>query len=149
MKLTMKLGALIVITAMASACGRDDEPATEVPAAAAPAANASTPVGFIEIDGRKWTVIADVRCSVMPGPVVSIAGHAAEDKDTRIVVDFKLPDGPTGVSVVPSNGSTEWNAEYAMNFEITRKQVRGAGYFAGTRAGSTRQAQGRFEITCP
>ena len=147
MKKTRIFGALLVITSLASGCGRGGD---AEPAAAAPEpAKSSAPVGFIEIDGQRWNVVADVQCSVLPGPVVSIAGHAAEDKGTEIVVDFKLPDGPTGVSVVPSNGSTRWDAEYAMNFEITRKQVRGAGYFAGTLRGGTRQAEGRFEITCP
>lgn len=146
MNVIKPLAALCAITLMATGCGRDEE---------APAANGDdkvaqgpAPAGFIEIDGRTWTVVPDVQCLVAPGPTVSIAGHAAEDKDTKIVVDFNLPNGPTGVSVTPSNGTTEWNAEATMNFEISRNTVKGAGYFAGSLRGSLRQAQGRFEITC-
>tara|TARA_R110002020_G_scaffold86363_4_gene212770 strand:+ start:1924 stop:2367 length:444 start_codon:yes stop_codon:yes gene_type:complete len=146
MKRIKPFAALFVIVSMASGCGQGDEASSSAQPAAAPAA--PSPAGFIEIDGQTWTVVPDVQCSVFPGPVVSIAGHAAEDKGTEIVVDFNLPDGPTGVSVVPSNGTTEWHAESAMNFDITGKRVRGAGYFAGSLRGATRQAQGRFEITC-
>src|SRR5690606_2043188 len=112
MKPIKPLAALFVIVSVATGCGRGDE----APAAAeAPqAASAQTPAGVIEIDGQTWNVMTDVQCMVAPGPVVAIAGHAAEDKGTEIVVDFNLPDGPTGVSVVPSNGSTEWHAESAM-----------------------------------
>ena len=146
MKPMKPLAALFVIASMATGCGQGDQaPASAQPPAAAPE---PAPAGFIEIDGQTWTVVPDVQCSVFPGPVVAIAGHAAEDKGTEIVVDFNLPDGPTGVSVIPSNGTTEWHAESAMNFDITGKRVRGAGYFAGSLRGATRQAQGRFEITC-
>ena len=146
MKLIKPFAALFVIVSMATGCGRGEEAASSAqPPAAAPE---PAPAGFIEIDGRTWTVVPDVQCSVFPGPVVAIAGHAAEDKGTKIVVDFNLPDGPTGVSVIPSNGTTEWHAESAMNFDITGKRVRGAGYFAGSLRGAMRQAQGRFEITC-
>lgn len=146
MKPMKPLAALFVIVSMATGCGQGDQaPASAQAPAAAPE---PAPAGFIEIDGQTWTVVPDVQCSVFPGPVVSIAGHAAEDKGTEIVVDFSLPDGPTGVSVIPSNGTTEWHAESAMNFDITGKRVRGAGYFAGSLRGATRQAEGRFEITC-
>ena len=146
MKRIKPFAALFVMVSMATGCGQGDEApaAAEAPEAAA----APTPSGFIEIDGQTWNVITDVQCMVAPGPVVAIAGHAAEDKGTEIVVDFNLPDGPTGVSVIPSNGSTEWHAESAMNFGITGKRVRGAAYFAGSLRGAMRQAQGRFEITC-
>lgn len=145
-KTIKSFGVLCAIALMAAGCGRGDQAPASAQSPAA--ARAPTPAGFIEIDGQTWTVVPDVQCSVFPGPVVSIAGHAAEDKGTEIVVDFNLPDGPTGVSVVPSNGTTEWHAESAMNFDITGKRVRGAGYFAGSLRGATRQAQGRFEITC-
>ena len=146
MKLIKPFAALFVIVSMATGCGRGEE-ASSSAQAPAPAPEPA-PAGFIEIDGQTWTVVPDVQCNVFPGPVVAIAGHAAEDKGTEIVVDFNLPDGPTGVSVVPSNGTTEWHAESAMNFDITGKRVRGAGYFAGSLRGAMRQAQGRFEITC-
>lgn len=148
MKLSKPLGTMLLTASLATGCGQPDPapPAAE-PDAEAPA-TALAPAGFIEIDGKKWTVVADVRCSVKPGPVVSIVGHAAEDEGTRIVVEFDAGGGPTGVSVVPSNGTTEWHAEHAMNLEIVRKQVKGAGYFAGTLRGGTRQAEGRFDINC-
>lgn len=140
------LAALCAIAVITTGCGRDeDAPAT---AGGESVAQAPAPAGVIEIDGRTWSVVADEQCLVAPGPRVSIAGHAAEDEGTEIVVNFNLPDGPTGVSVVPSNGTTEWNAEATMNFEISRNTVKGAGYFAGSLRGSLRQAQGRFEITC-
>jgi hypothetical protein len=150
MKLTTTVGALVVIISMATGCRQSGEPepaAAGGPVAPAPA-QAPAPAGVIEIDGKTWTVMADVQCSVFPGPVVSIAGHAAEDEGIEIVVDYNGTEGPTGVSVIHPDGSVEWNAAHTMNFEIERQRVKGAGYFIGTLGGDTRQAEGRFDINC-
>ncbi|WP_374602583.1 hypothetical protein [Arenimonas sp.] len=140
--------ALCALALVTAGCGKDGEAPARSGTEPVFQAQPQAPVGHIEIDGQIWNVITDVQCSVAPGPTVAIAGHAAGDEGTEIVVDFNLPNGPTGVSVVPSDGSTEWHAESAMNFDITGKTVKGTGYFAGSLRSSLRQAQGRFEITC-
>ncbi|HEX5693820.1 MAG TPA: hypothetical protein VFY00_04275 [Arenimonas sp.] len=92
--------------------------------------------------------MADVQCSVGPGPVVSIAGHAAEDEAVEIVVDYHGTEGPTGVSVTKPGGTVDWTAYASMNFQIERQRVQGAGYFTGTMRGIQKQAHGRFDIDC-
>ncbi|MAL03135.1 MAG: hypothetical protein CL625_02505 [Arenimonas sp.] len=146
MNLIKLLAALCAITLMASGCGRDEEPAV-APSGGAEA-QAPAPAGVIEIDGRTWNVVADVQCSVMPGPVVSIAGHAAEDEAVEIVIDYNGAEGPTGVSVTKPDGTVDWTAYASMNFQIERKRVQGAGYFTGTTRGVQKQAEGRFDVDC-
>ena len=152
MKKATVLSALIVIVSLAAACSRSDEsaagldgsPPGQTPATPQP----PTPHGVIEIDGRTWNVVADVQCSVMPGPVVSIAGHADEDEAVDIVIDYNGAEGPTGVTVTKPDGTVDWTAYASMNFQIERKRVQGAGYFTGTTRGVQKQAEGRFDVDC-
>lgn len=131
--------------ALLGACQPADEPA---PATAPAEAAAPSPAGTITIDGQTWNLIPDTQCSVFPGPVVSIAGHAAEDPAVEIVIDYSGAEGPTGVSVTKPDGTVDWNAYASMNFQIERKRVQGAGYFTGTMRGVQKQAEGRFDVDC-
>ena len=90
----------------------------------------------------------DIRCTVAPGPVVSIAGHAAEDKSVEIIIDYNGTEGPTGVSVIKPGGTLEWVAYASMIFQIERKRVQGAGYFTGMARGIEKQAAGKFDVDC-
>lgn len=141
--------ALLVIVLFASGCQRTEAPESSQAQGdtLAPAA-APRPAGTITIDGRTWTVIADVQCSVAPGPVVAIAGHAAEDKTVEITIDYNGNQGPTGASVTKPDGTVDWTAYASMNFQIERQRVQGAGYFTGTMRGIQKQAEGRFDVDC-
>ena len=143
----IKACGLVALVSLAGACQRAGEPADAVPATP-PEASAPRPVGTIVIDGRRWAVVADTHCSVAPGPVVSIAGHATDDEAVKIVIEYNGNEGPTGVSVTKADGSVDWTAYASMNFQIERQRVQGAGYFTGTTGGVQQQAEGRFDVDC-
>jgi len=133
-------GSLLIAT-FAGGCQQAPEPApTE--------ATGPHKAGTITIDGRTWDVIADVQCSVFPGPVVSIAGHAADDKAVEIVIDYAGAEGPTGVSVKKPDGTVDWTAYASMNFQIERQRAQGSGYFTGMSGGAQTQAAGQFDVDC-
>lgn len=141
------LCALAALVPLVAACQRSDEPA-DAARAPAPEASAPRPVGTIVVDGRTWNVIADVQCSVGPGPVVSIAGHAADDEAVEIVIDYNGNEGPTGASVRKADGSVDWTAYASMNFQIERQRVQGTGFFTGSPGGVQQQANGQFDVDC-
>lgn len=138
---------LVAIAALAGGCGQGAAPEPDS-SASDTAAAAPRPAGSITIDGRKWTVIADVRCSVTAGPVVSIAGHAAEDEAVEILIDYNGNQEPTGVSVKKPDGTVDWTAYASMNFQIERQRVQGSGYFTGMSGGAQTQAAGQFDVDC-
>lgn len=147
MKPAIPFLGLLAFGLFAGGCQRSEGPAPDAPQADAPAP-APRPAGTITIDGQIWTVIADEQCSVGPGPVVSIAGHAAEDEKVEIVIDYSGAEGPTGVSVTKPDKTVDWTAYASMNFQIERQRVQGAGYFDGTVRGVRKQAAGRFDVDC-
>jgi len=140
---------LLIIATFASGCQQAESPApAPVSQEAGAQPQTQRTAGSITIDEQTWTLVPDIQCSVYPGPVVSIAGHAAEDEAVEIVIDYNGTEGPTGVSVTKPGGTLEWNAYASMNFQIERKRVQGAGYFTGSTHGATRQAEGRFDVDC-
>lgn len=143
----IKACGLLALVSLAGACQRAGEPADAAPATP-PEASAPGPAGTIVIDGRSWSVIADAQCSVGPGPVVAIAGHAADDEAVEIVIEYHGVEGPTGASVKKADGSVDWTAYASMNFQIERQRVQGAGYFTGTMGGEQMQAAGQFDVDC-
>lgn len=91
MRLTTVFISSLVLAALGAGCGEGDgrgtttNGATPETAAAgpsgAPGVSSGTNrarTGVIEIGGETWTLVPAIQCSVYPGPVVSIAGHAIE-----------------------------------------------------------------------
>ena len=118
-------------------------PASTVPRVIVHGARGRMGQALLRLAGERsdLQLVAAVSRSAPPQRVVDgIAHFASSELDGLpafdVAIDFSLPDGPTGVSVIPSDGSTEWHAESAMNFDITGKRVRGAGYFAGSLRGA-------------
>jgi hypothetical protein len=148
MRATTRFIGLFVLAAFGGCGGDVQSPAgnSATPEAAAPnAARART--GVIEIDSETWTIVPSIQCSVYPGPVVSIAGHAAEDEAIEIVIDYAVQRSPVGVSVEKSGGPPSWSAgRDALSFEIDGNHVKGEGTFSESLGG--KQAEGRFEIAC-
>lgn len=57
--------------------------------------------------GETWTVDPSMQCSVFPGPIVNIAGYAAEDDSIEVVIDY---GGPTRVRVGGGDGPVSGHA---------------------------------------
>lgn len=143
-RISTSLGLAAAVLLLGACQEADDVDDATAPVEAA----APSPVGTITIDGRTWNVIADVQCSVTAGPVVSIAGHAAEDEAVEILIDYNGNQEPTGVSVKKPDGSVDWTAYASMNFQIERQRVQGSGYFTGMSGGAQTQASGQFDVDC-
>lgn len=131
---------LIVFLAV-SGCGGEPGDATSRDASQPPA----EPGGTITIGGESWAIDPSVQCSVFPGPIVNIAGYAAEDDAIEIVIDY---GGPTGVRV-GGNGPVSWHAvRNTIDIEIDGAYVRGTATFTEFASGTGESAEGSFEVTC-
>ena len=162
MRLTTVFIGPLVLTALVAGCGEGDglgasgngpppEAAAAGPSGTPGASSRTSPArtGVIEIDGETWALVPAVQCSVYPGPVVSIAGHAAEDEAIEIVIDYDAQGGPVGVRVEKFNTTPSWSAgRDDLSFEIDGKHVKGEGSFTEFVGGSSRKAQGKFDVTC-
>jgi hypothetical protein len=162
MRLTTVFISSLVLAALGAGCGEGDgrgttanDTTTEAVAAGpsgAPGATSGTNrarTGVIEIGGETWTLVPAIQCSVYPGPVVSIAGHAAGDEAIEIVIDYDAQRGPVGVRVEKFNTTPSWSAgRDDLSFEIDGNHVKGEGTFTEFVGGSSRKAQGNFDVTC-
>lgn len=147
---------------LASACDSGDGPAadqaTEATEAtdsdAATASDSGGNTARITIGDDTWTVVPSIQCSVYPGGVVSIAGHAAGNEAIEIVLDHDPSSELVQVYVQGPDDSPYWVAgRDDVSFEIDGKTVTGNGTFsigpgAQVEEGQPGQARGRFEITC-
>lgn len=118
------------------------------PGAAAPEA-ARAPTGTIEIDGQAWTVVPEMQCAIHPGPMVFIAGHAAEDSAILIAIEFNPGDNVVETQVGANDASIVWvAAEDGLTINVTGQRVTGEGSFVWSGPGEPRTAQGSFDIQC-
>lgn len=154
---TANTWGLLVIASVITGCGSDDGASEATspgmvspePAAAAPAVSATARTGTIEIDGQTWTIVPAIQCSVYPGPVVSISGHAAEDEAVAIILDYSPDDGLIAAAVEQSDGSPGWFAMGdQVTFDVDGDHVKGEGRFTWKGAGAAREAQGKFDVQC-
>ena len=114
---------------------------------AAPQAKpASKRGGTITVGDETWTFVPSTQCSVYPGNVVSIAGHAKEDESVEIVIDW---GGPAGVHVGQDSTDTSWHAvKDSIEVTIENKRVLGTASFATTSYSNQAVAEGSFDIEC-
>lgn len=153
-------GALAIVAAAAGCQGEDSdniaapraatEPAQQdVAPAPAPARTASAArTGSIEINGQAWTVVPAIQCGVYPGPVVAIAGHAAENKAIEITIDYDS-NGLVQAAVGNPDGSLAWrSSDGSLSVSVEGGLVTGKGNFTSSVGGSTASAQGKFEVNC-
>ena len=162
MRLTTVFTGSLALAAFSAGCGEGDgrgtttNGATPETAAAgpsgAPGVSSGTNrarTGVIEIGGETWTLVPAIQCSVYPGPVVSIAGHAEGDEAIEIVIDYDAQRGPVGVRVEKSNTTPSWSAgRDDLSFEIDGSHVKGEGTFTEFVGGSSNKEQGNFDVTC-
>ena len=91
--------------------------------------------------------MAAVQCRVFPGPVAYVAGHAADDENTEITMDYSPDDGLASVAVADADGMRLWWAEdEAVQFEISGQNISGRADFSSPQGGET--TEGRFDIRC-
>lgn len=115
-------------------------------AAASQAKPASKRGGTITVGDEIWTFVPSTQCSVYPGNVVSIAGHAKEDESVEIVIDW---GGPAGVHVGQDGTNTSWHAvNGSLKVTIENKRVFGTASFATTSYSTEAVAEGSFDIEC-
>lgn len=115
-------------------------------AAAAQAKPASTRGGAITVGDETWSFVPSIQCSVFPGNVVSIAGHAKEDESVEIIIDW---GGPVGVHIGQDGTDTSWHAvQDSIAVTIENKRVFGTASFATTSYSSKAVAEGSFDIEC-
>lgn len=144
----MRLLILIALAAsLATAgCGTDSDNGGER-TGSAPAAK-SARGGTITVGEESWTFVPSTQCSVYPGNVVHIAGHAAEDPSLEIVIDYSPDDGYAEARVGSDSGAG-WHAmRDTLTFQIDGKHVVGSATFNVYATGTGESAQGSFEITC-
>jgi hypothetical protein len=98
------------------------------------------------VDGETWTFVPSTQCSVYPGPVVSIAGHAEENPDLEIIIDW---GGPNQARIAESDSGPGWHAvRETLDVQIDGNKVTGSATFSEYYTGTGARAEGSFDIQC-
>jgi hypothetical protein len=135
----------VLLACTLAACGSD---AADTPVAQASGSHQRG--GTITVGEQVFTFVPSIQCSIYPGNVVSIAGHAAEDESTEITIDY-APDGngPTGVTIGTDGRAGSWFAiGETLHFDIDGRHVSGSATFSEYRGGNGKTAPGSFDIDC-
>lgn len=128
----------LLLALAAAGCGADDKPGQESPGISRG--------GTMTVGDQIWTIVPSTQCSIYPGNVVSIAGHAAEDPSLEIVIDF---GGPTGASIGNESTAVSWIAlRDTLKIEIDGNRIRGTATFNQYVTGTGLSAEGSFDVTC-
>jgi hypothetical protein len=137
----------LVLSWLAAGCGAEDDANGQ---STMPETTANSPVaaergGTIIVGEDSWTLVPAVQCSVYPGDVVSIAGHAAEDPSLEITIDY---GGPNQL-VIGSGRDALWYAKQdTIQIEIEGKRVRGTATFTQYSSGTGESREGSFYVQC-
>lgn len=157
MKIASVWGVLLIASVTTGCDGGDSASEAAAPAAGsqqAPPVTATTNsagarTGTVEIDGETWTIVPTIQCSVYPGPVVSVAGHAANNESIEITLDYSPDDGLVGATVEKSDGTLSWVAMgEQVTFDVDGDHIQGEGRFTWHGPGAAREAQGKFDLRC-
>lgn len=142
------ISAIMVLALLATACGAEDGPAGSAAEPAGGSANAPAAAergGTITVGEDSWTLVPSMQCSVYPGNVVSIAGHAAEDPDLEITIDLGGPDQV----VIGSGRDALWHARKdTIEVTIDGKRVQGTAIFTQYSSGTGESREGSFDVSC-
>ena len=149
----------LLCSLMLSACGEADSTGAVPPNAGhagaqaapepppAPAARRELG-GTITIGADTWKIVPYMQCSVYPGNIVALAGHAEGESKLEIVIDHD-PSGPSGVRLGSESGSDGWfSVAGSIEFEIDGKRVSGSGTFSARMGGGGETAHGNFAVDC-
>ena len=136
-------GAAILVALSLAGCGGPDS------GSASPAASQSAGQqrgGTITVGEESWTIVPSISCSVYPGNIVNIAGHAAENKELEIVIDW---GGPNQVRIAEHDSAPGWYAvRETLDVRVDGKTVKGSATFGEHFGGGGAQSEGSFEVNC-
>ncbi|MGI9341964.1 MAG: hypothetical protein ACR2QV_03900 [Gammaproteobacteria bacterium] len=134
----------LILTATGCAGDENSSAPAATPAAGGETAPATERGGTITVGEQTWVIVPQF-CSVYPGPIANIAGHAASDPSLEIVIDFGGPDQV----VVGSGRDVLWRAsKETLEVQIDGQVVRGTANFNEGFAASGKSATGSFEVNC-
>lgn len=112
------------------------------------------PAGTITVGDDTWQVVPAIQCSVYPGDIVAIAGHAAGNEAVEIVVDHDPSSGLVAVRIKGPDDVPHWLAEDDnVSLQIDDRTVSGTATFkpgigATIEEGQPREVEGSIEISC-
>ena len=140
-------GAAVLVVMSIAGCGGPDGGNG---GSASPAASQSTGQqrgGTITVAEESWTIVPSISCSVYPGNVVNIAGHAAENSELEIVIDW---GGPNQARIIAeSDSGPGWHAiGDTLDVQVDGKTVKGSATFSEYFGGTGDRAEGSFEVNC-
>ena len=102
--------------------------------------------GTITVGEESWTIVPSISCSIYPGNIVNIAGHAAENTELEIVIDW---GGPNQVRIAEHDSAPGWYADReTLDVQVDGKTVKGSATFGEHFGGRGQQAEGSFEVNC-
>jgi hypothetical protein len=101
--------------------------------------------GTITVGDSSWTIVPSTQCSIYPGKVVSIAGHAAEDESVEIVIDF---GGPDQVRIGEGRDAIWHAVRDTIEMSIDGRQVTGTATFTEYSGGGGKSAAGSWDVSC-
>ena len=100
--------------------------------------------GNITVGKNSWTLVPAIQCSIYPGDIVNIAGHAEEDESLELVIDY---GGPTGIRI--GEGTDAWHARNeSINIQIEGKRIQGDALFFQYTGSPEDDQQGSFDVSC-
>lgn len=135
---------LIAVPLLAAGCGGGESDLSDGASGVAQAADKRG--GTLTVGEESWTFVPSIQCSVYPGPVVSIAGHAEGNPSLEIIIDY---GGPNQARIAESDSGPGWHAvRETLDVQIDGKRVSGTATFTEYSTGTGAQAEGSFDIQC-
>jgi len=145
------IAVVLGVILAAAGCGGGSSPgAGEGSGSAAQPDAATERGGVITVGNLSWTLVPSTQCSVRSNRQINIAGHAAEDPEFEITIDYYPGgDGPIGLSGgdYVMMGSWTSNPE-TVEFAIDGRWVSGTGKFTVATEQGPQTVDGSFEVTC-
>ncbi|HEX7719952.1 MAG TPA: hypothetical protein VF389_09105 [Woeseiaceae bacterium] len=139
-------GAAILVALNVAGCGGPDGDNGGSTSPAGSQSAGQQRGGTITVGEESWTIVPSISCSIYPGNIVNIAGHAAENTELEIVIDW---GGPNQVRIAEHDSAPGWYAvEETLDVQVDGKTVKGSATFGEHFGGGGEQADGSFEVTC-
>jgi len=148
MRLLSKYPMPMLAAALLAGCGADNNVGGEQAQSAANGGQSSPATqrgGTIMVGDTSWEIVPAIQCSVYPGEVVNIAGHAGNDPELEIAIDY---NGPTAVRIGGEGGISWYAMKDTLKIKIDGKRVQGSATFNTDFSGAGTSAAGTFDVDC-